>query len=110
MRAYSRDSNSIDVYWDPIPQEDTHGVFLGYVVHFKRFNSSENFTTIYVNGSTQVTISNLTEATTYEIKVAGRTSVGEGPSYHRTGSTGLYSTLVAFLVSIIPQKHNSGKE
>lgn len=89
MGTNREDSNSIEVDWDPIPQEDTHGVLLGYVVHFKRFNSSENFTTVYVKGSTRVTITNLTEATSYEIKVAGRTSVGEGPSSHITGSTGL---------------------
>lgn len=94
MYAYTIDYNSIEVYWDPIPKEDTHGILLDYVVHLKRFNSKENFTTIHVNASTRVTITKLMKATTYEIKVAGRTSVGEGPSYDRTVNTGLYSTLV----------------
>ena len=96
MYVYSPDTNSLVVEWSPIPEKDTHGVILGYVVYFKRHNSSENLTTVHVNASTQVLrITDLMEATTYEIKVAGRTSVGEGPSNYTKEHTGLDSTVVA---------------
>ena len=87
--GYNHGSNSLDIDWSPIPEEDTHGVLLGYVVYFRRYRSYENFTTVKVNASTHVLrITGLSEATTYEIKVAGRTSVGEGPlrtTYESTG-------------------------
>ena len=87
--GYNRGSNSLGIYWSPIPEEDTHGVLLGYVVYFRRDGSYENFTTVKVNSSTLVLrITGLLEATTYEIKVAGRTSVGEGPLSTTYGSTG----------------------
>ena len=77
----NRRSNSLEVTWSPIPEEDTHGVLLGYVVYFRRYTYDyyANFTTVKVNASTRVLrIADLLEATTYEIRVAGRTSVGEG--------------------------------
>ena len=89
VSGYNRGSNSLDIYWSPIPEEDSHGVLLGYVVYFGRYRSYENFTTVKVNASTHVLrITGLSEATTYEIKVAGRTSVGEGPLRTRYVSTG----------------------
>ena len=87
--GYNRGSNSLKIYWAPIPEEDTHGVLLGYVVYFRRYASYENFTTVKVNATTQVSrITGLLEATRYEIKVAGRTSVGEGPFHTTYVSTG----------------------
>ncbi|KAL9953398.1 hypothetical protein ACROYT_G040810 [Oculina patagonica] len=86
--AYSRDSNSLVIKWSSIPEEDTHGVLLGYVVYFRRYNSNENFTIFHVNASTRVfKITDLMEATTYRIIVAGRTSVGEGGSSYSIEST-----------------------
>ena len=87
--GYARGVNSLEIYWSPIPEEDTHGVLLGYVVYFRRYGSYENFTTVKVDASTRVLrIRDLIETTRYEIKVAGRTSVGEGPlrtTYEYTG-------------------------
>jgi len=78
--GYNRGSNSLEVYWSPIPENVTHGVLVAYVVYYRRYGSYENFNTVKVNASTQILrITGLLEATTYEIKVAGRTSVGEGP-------------------------------
>ncbi|KAL9953401.1 hypothetical protein ACROYT_G040813 [Oculina patagonica] len=89
VNAYSRDSNSLEIEWSSIPEEDTHGVLLGYVVYFKRYNSNENFTIVHVNASTRVLrIADLMEATTYEIRVTGRTSAGEGPPYYTRENTG----------------------
>jgi len=87
--GYNLGPNSLEINWSPIPEEDTHGVLLGYVVYFRRYGSYENFTTVKVNASTRVLrITGLMEATRYEIKVAGRTSVGEGPLRTRYVSTG----------------------
>jgi len=87
--GYNRGSNSLEIRWSPIPEEDTHGVLLGYVVYYRRYGSYENFTTVKVDASTQILrITGLMEATRYEIKVADRTSVGEGPlstTYESTG-------------------------
>ena len=89
VSGYNRGFNSLEIYWSPIPEEDTHGVLLGYVVYFRRYGSYENFTAVKVNASTRVLrIRGLLEATTYEIKVAGRTSIGEGPSRVTYESTG----------------------
>ena len=78
--GYNRGSNFLEINWSPIPENDTHGVVLGYVVYFRRYGSYENFATVRVNANTLVLkITGLSEATRYEIKVAGRTSVGEGP-------------------------------
>ena len=91
MSGYHHGSNSLEIYWSPISEEDAHGVLLGYVVYFRRYGSSENFTTVKVNASTRVLkMTGLMEATNYEIKVAGRTSVGEGPLRTTYESTGWY--------------------
>ena len=96
MFGYDRGSRSIQIYWSPIPEENTHGVLLGYVVYFRRYGSYENFTTVKVNASTRTLgITGLFEATTYEIKVAGRTSVGEGPLRTTYESTGWWLTAVS---------------
>jgi len=87
--GYNRGSYSVEIYWSPIPEENTHGVLLGYVVYFRRYGSYENFTTVKVDASTRVLrITGLSEATRYEINVAGRTSVGEGPFRTTYVSTG----------------------
>ena len=87
--GYNRSSNFLEIEWSPIPENDTHGVLLGYVVYFRRYGSYEIFGKVKVNASTLVLrITGLSEATRYEIKVAGRTSVGEGPlltTYVNTG-------------------------
>jgi len=78
--GHNRVSKLLEINWSPIPEKDTHGVLLGYVVYFRRYGSYENFTTVRVNASTRVLrITGVSEAMRYEIKVAGRTSVGEGP-------------------------------
>ena len=89
MSGYDRGPNSLEIRWSPIPEEDTHGVLLGYVVYYRRYGSYENFTTVKVDASTRVLrFTGLLGTTTYEIKVAGRTASGEGPlrtRYVRTG-------------------------
>ena len=88
----NRGASSLEIVWGPISREDSHGILLGYTVSYKSYNSYENFTTFSVNASSQrlrVTLTGLQEATRYEIRVAGRTSVGEGASRVTYGETGL---------------------
>ena len=87
--GYNRGSNFLEIKWSSIPENDAHGILLGYVVYFRRYGSYEIFGKVKVNAGTLVLrITGLSEATRYEIKVAGRTSVGEGPlrtTYVNTG-------------------------
>ena len=88
----NRGVSRLEIVWDPISREDANGILLGYTVYYKSYNSYENFTSVSVNASTQVLRINLTgleEATRYQIKVAGRTSVGEGSSRYTYADTGL---------------------
>ena len=85
----NRGSNSLEIYWSPIPEENSNGVLLGYVVYFRRYRSYENFTTVRVNANIHaLRLTGLSEGTRYQIKVAGRTSVGEGPFHTTSQSTG----------------------
>ena len=89
---WNRGFTSLEVVWSPISTEDAHGILLGYTVYYKSYNSHENFTTVSVNASTQrlrITLTGLQEGASYEIRVAGRTSVGEGVSRVTYGETGL---------------------
>ena len=89
MYGNNRGFNSFEINWSHISEDDTHGVLLGYVVYFRRYLCHGNFTTVKVNASTRVLrITGLLETTTYEIKVAGRTFVGEGPLSTTYVSTG----------------------
>ena len=86
----SRGPNSLEIEWSPIPENNTHGVLLGYIVQFRKYNYYENFTIVNVDASTQgLSIIALREATRYEIKVAGRTSVGVGSFSNMYEYTGL---------------------
>ena len=76
--------------WDPISSEDAHGILLGYNVRYRIYNSSNSFTNHSVNASTRVfTITGLKKATTYEVKVTGCTSVGEGAERYIYPHTGM---------------------
>ena len=90
MYLRSRGPNSLEIEWSPIPEKDTHGVLIGYVVQFRRYNYYENFSIANVEASTQVlSITGLREATEYVIRIAGRTSVGVGPFRNTYEYTGL---------------------
>ncbi|CAH3044147.1 unnamed protein product, partial [Pocillopora meandrina] len=84
----NRGVDRLEIEWYPISSEDAHGILLGYTVHYRKYNSNNSFTHS-VNSSTRVfAITGLKEATTYQIKVTGRTSVGEGAGRYRYAETG----------------------
>ena len=59
-------------------------------MHYRISYWYESFTNVSVNASTrELNITGLMEATRYEIKVAGRTSVGEGAERSTYAETGM---------------------
>ena len=86
----NRGVDRLDIVWGTISSEDAHGILLGYNVRYRIYNSSNSFTNSVVNASTRVfTMTGLKKATTYEIKVTGRTSVGEGADRYIYPYTGM---------------------
>ena len=86
----NRGVDRLEIVWGTISSEDAHGIILGYNVRYRIYNSSNSFTNHSVNASTRVfTMTGLKKATTYEIKVTGRTSVGEGPGRYIHVHTGM---------------------
>lgn len=86
----NRGVDRLKIRWGSISSEDTHGILLGYNLRYRIYNSSNSFTNHSVNASTRVfTMTGLKKATTYEIKVTGRTSVGEGAGRYIYAQTGM---------------------
>ena len=98
----NRGVDRLEIEWYPISSEDAHGILLGYTVHYRKYNSNNSFTHS-VNSSTRVfAITGLKEATTYQIKVTGRTSVGEGAGRYRYAETGMCNEQISLLNVILP--------
>ena len=70
----------VSLSWKPIKPEDTKGNLLGYTIECRALNQDLKQTLVSNATATNVTISNLTTATTYIITVAGFTRKGLGPS------------------------------
>ena len=86
----NRGVDRLEIVWDSISSEDAHGILLGYNVRYRIYNSNKTFAKYCVNASTRVlTLTGLKKATTYEIKVTGRTSVGEGAESYIYTDTGM---------------------
>lgn len=86
----NRGVDRLKIQWGSISSEDTHGILLGYNLRYRIYNSNNSFTNHSVNASTRVfTMTGLKKATTYEIKVTGRTSVGEGAGRYIYAQTGM---------------------
>ena len=86
----SRDVHRLEIEWSPISSEDAHGILLGYTVHYRIVNSNENFTHVSVKANTRnLYLTGLKEDTRYRIKVAGRTSVGNGVERSTYANTGM---------------------
>ena len=86
----NRGVDRLEIEWGPISSEDAHGILLGYNVRYRIYNSSNSFTNHSVNANTRVfTITGLKKVTIYEVKVTGRTSVGEGAEHYIYPHTGM---------------------
>ncbi|PFX11658.1 Phosphatidylinositol phosphatase PTPRQ, partial [Stylophora pistillata] len=79
LYARNRGFTSLRIRWGSISNEEANGILLGYTVYYRPYNSNESFTNISVNINVNaITITGLKKAAKYEIRVTGRTSVGEG--------------------------------
>ncbi|XP_022801634.1 protein sidekick-2-like [Stylophora pistillata] len=86
LSAWHRGSSSLRIQWSPISSEEANGILLGYTVYYRPYNSNESFTNISENARV-LTITGLTKATIYEIRVTGRTSAGEGAERYTYAQT-----------------------
>lgn len=82
--TFNRTSTTILVKWSPIPQNSTHGILLGYHIHFKTMNPV-GFSNVVPDiqsaraSSTSSLIQRLLKFTEYTIQVSGYTVKGDGP-------------------------------
>ena len=71
---------AIYVTWNVIPKQSQNGVILNYNVAYKQNDSSQGWKVISTDSKTfRAEIGNLQYNKIYEVKVAGRTSIGRGP-------------------------------
>ena len=74
--AQNTSSSSISVTWDDILKEDQNGIVTGYKVYIRKLGSSSWAVSTVTSKSYQK--SGLDLWAFYEIKVSGKTSIGEG--------------------------------
>ena len=87
---------AIYVAWAAIPVLSQNGVIQRYEVAFRKTNSSEAWKTLSVDSKTySVDIVNLKFRTLYDVKVAGKNSVGQGP----------YSVLISIRTDLIGEEN-----
>ncbi len=70
-------TDSFWINWQPLPQSETNGAIIGYVINITKCSSSsiQQFSTT----STTLLAQNLTAFTTYSCIIAAKTSLGVGP-------------------------------
>ena len=79
MTAYSTGSTSILVLWGPVPKEGRHGI-VGYKVFYKKENEPNNWRNASCSQISWCEINDLDYGIWYNIRVAGFTVKGYGPS------------------------------
>ena len=71
---------AIYVTWNVIPILSRNGIIQSYNIAYRKTNSSEDWKVISVDSQTfRVEIGQLQYNTFYNVKVAGRTLIGQGP-------------------------------
>ena len=80
ITAFNTSSTSINVTWQPIPNDHVNGILLGYRVLYKRKNSlMDAFQNVTVNSThLDAEITSLEFYTEYELRIVGFTKVGDG--------------------------------
>lgn len=73
--AQNTSSSSISVTWDDILKEDQNGIITGYKVYLRKRGGSWTVSTVPTKSYVK---SSLDLWAFYEIKVSGKTSIGEG--------------------------------
>lgn len=79
VKVVSNTVSSISVSWGPIPEEGRNGFILGFVV-FYREKGAVSWSNQDVDLAHSLDLTGLAFGKTYEVKVAGKTKMGRGPS------------------------------
>lgn len=94
MTAFNTSSTSINVTWEPVPDDHVNGILLGYRVFYKKADKPINeFSNLTVNSTIlSIEIESLEFFTKYELLVLAFTMVGDGniskPVYCMTDEDG----------------------
>ena len=71
---------AIYITWIAIPKQSQNGVILNYQVAYKQKDASEGWKVISTDSKTfRTEIGHLQYNRVYDVKVAGKTSIGQGP-------------------------------
>lgn len=94
MTAFKTSSTSINVTWEPVPDDHVNGIVLGYRLFYKQADKAINdFSNLTVNSSIfDIEINGLKFYTKYELWLLAFTMVGDGnisePVYCMTDEDG----------------------
>lgn len=94
MTAFNTSSTSINVTWEPVPDDHVNGIVLGYRLFYKQADKAINdFSNLTVNSSIfDIEINGLKFYTKYELRLLAFTMVGDGnisePVYCMTDEDG----------------------
>ncbi|KAM4528250.1 leukemia inhibitory factor receptor [Odontesthes bonariensis] len=99
--------NSVVLQWSSVPEEDTRGFLLGYIIYYTeyhhRWTSTENNVTVDPDWNSYE-LGNLRSDTVYQVQMSGYTSAGAGvrsiPNVFKTDNDG-YSNLGGFIFVFI---------
>ena len=94
MIAFNTSSQSINVTWEPVPDDHVNGIVLGYRLFYKQADKAiDNFSNLTVNSSVfSIELESLEFYTKYELQLLAFTMVGDGnisePVYCMTDEDG----------------------
>jgi len=94
VTAFNTSSTSINVTWEPVPDDHANGIVLGYRLFYKQADKAINdFSNLTVNSSIfDIEINGLKFYTKYELWLLAFTMVGDGnisePVYCMTDEDG----------------------
>lgn len=94
VTAFNTSSTSINVTWEPVPDDHVNGIVLGYRLFYKQADKAINdFSNLTVNSSIfDIEINGLKFYTKYELRLLAFTMVGDGnisePVYCMTDEDG----------------------
>ncbi|XP_047425794.1 interleukin-6 receptor subunit beta isoform X2 [Mugil cephalus] len=81
IQSYNGTLTSVVLEWLPIPEEDTRGFLLGYIIYYTEYHQRRTGSEKNVTVDPELNIyglEGLKSATTYQVQISGFTSAGEG--------------------------------
>lgn len=94
MTAFNTSSTSINVTWEPVPDDHVNGIVLGYRLFYKQADKAiDDFSNLTVNSTVfSIELESLEFYTKYELQLLAFTVVGDGnvsePVYCMTDEDG----------------------